>query len=192
MSAVKTMKIYTTFNAQTVKLIRQGALGIVPTDTIYGIVGTAFNPKTIAKIYKIRKRNLKKPMIVLISSLRDLELFNIKIERKTKKNLKKYWPAPVSIILPCPHKKFSYLHRGTKTLAFRLPNQRRLRYWLNKTGPVVAPSANIEGRPPAQTIQQAQKYFKQQIDFYIDAGTIIKKPSRVIQINKDSSTAKRI
>ena len=52
--------------APIVTTLRNGGVGVVPTDTIYGIVGSALNPKTVARIYKLRRRNPKKPMIILI------------------------------------------------------------------------------------------------------------------------------
>ncbi len=62
-------------------LLKEGAIGILPTDTIYGICGSALNKKTIGKIYKLRKRNSKKPMIVLICSLNSLKKFEIKLKK---------------------------------------------------------------------------------------------------------------
>lgn len=163
----------------------------MPTDTIYGLLGSALNKKTVAKIYKLRRRNTKKPLIVLIGSATDLEIFGIKPEATTKRLLKKFWPGKTSIILSCRAKKFTYLHRGAKTLAFRLPKTFWLRKLLVKTGPLVAPSANWEGELPALTINDAKKYFDSQIDFYINAGKIIGKPSRLIKINSGKITVLR-
>lgn len=165
-----------------VKILQQGGVGILPTDTIYGLVGSAGNKETIKRIYKLRKRNLKKPMIILIGALSDLKLFDIKIDNDLKKILSRAWPGKVSVILPCPHKKFSYLHRGTKTLAFRLPKTLKLRNLLKITGPLVAPSANPEGLPPAKTIGEAKRYFAKTIDFYLNNGKIESLPSTLIRI----------
>ena len=72
------------------------------------------------------------------------------------------------MILPLakPNEKLAYLHRGTDTLAFRLPANVSLRNLLKKTGPLIAPSANPEGQKPARTAAAAKKYFCGQIDFY--------------------------
>ncbi|MBI5765819.1 L-threonylcarbamoyladenylate synthase [Candidatus Falkowbacteria bacterium] len=116
---------------EIINILKDGGIGILPTDTIYGLVGRALDPETVERIYEVRKRRPDKPFIILISSIADLKLFNIKINKKTKTILKKYWPGPVSIILPCSDEKFYYLHRGTKTLAFRLPLPSRSRAELN-------------------------------------------------------------
>ena len=172
------------------RILLEGGVGVLPTDTIYGIVGSALNEKTVARIYKLRRRNPLKPMIILIGSLSDLRLFDISLSPAEKKILKKIWPNKVSVILKmsdtrhATSDKFKYLHRGINTLAFRLPKP----YWLKRllaiTGPLVAPSANWEGKPPATTIREAKKYFGKKIDFYIDAGRLVSPPSTLVEIKK--------
>ncbi len=123
-------------------------------------------------------------MIILIDSVHALGQFGIEPDARLAAVLKKLWPGPVSIIFPCSQKKFEYLHRGTKTLAFRLPRDRWLRALLKHTGPLVAPSANTEGEKPATTISEAKQYFGNTIDFYINGGVRRGKPSTVIEIKR--------
>jgi L-threonylcarbamoyladenylate synthase len=171
-------------------LLRDG-IGVLPTDTIYGVVGSAFSKKAVERIYKLRKRNLKKPMIILIGSFADLDLFDVKVTLKTKKLLQRLWPGKVSAILPCTEKKFSYLHRGTNTLAFRFPKKNDLVRLLRKTGPLVAPSANPEGFSPAKTIQEAKKYFGNEVDFDVNEGTLNSKPSKLVELKHGELVVKR-
>lgn len=167
-----------------IRSLKNSGVGVLPTDTLYGLVGLALSKKAVRKIYRIRKRNPKKPMIILINSLANLKLFSVKISKQQEKLLKKIWPGPISVILPCKSAKFFYLHRGTKSLAFRLPKNKWLRAVLKKTGPLVAPSANFEGSSPAKTIPEAKKYFGDQADFYIDHGTLDSEPSTLISLEK--------
>lgn len=167
--------VFKSFNQDVIKILKSGGVGVIPTDTIYGVVGSALNKKTVERIYKLRKRNPKKPMIILIGDIKDLKKFGIKFEQEN-------WPTKTSIIFPCASTKFKYLHRGTKTLAFRLPKSKKLRDFLKQTGPLVAPSANLEGESPSKTIKEAQKYFRNKVDFYVDAGKKISKPSRLVKI----------
>lgn len=154
----------------------------MPTDTIYGLLGKALNKKTIARIYQVRKRQPNKPLIILIGSQKDLNLFKIKPNKTTREILDHCWPRKISIILSCPLKKFEYLHRGTNSLAFRLPKNKWLQNLLKETGPLVAPSANPEGLPPAKNISEAKKYFKDQVDFYQSGRNYPSKPSTLIEI----------
>lgn len=165
-------------------LLKEGAIGVIPTDTIYGICGNAFNKKTVERIYRLRKRNLKKPMIILVSSIKDLEKFHINLTNFQKKIIKKIWPGKISVILNCPSKKFSYLHRGLKTLAFRLPKNKELIEILKISGPLVAPSANFEGEKPAETIKEAKKYFGDKV-FYYNRGKLKNLPSTLIDLTSN-------
>lgn len=173
------------------KDIKNGKIGVLPTDTLYGMVASAFNKKAIEKIYKIQKRSLKKPCIILVPSPEVLKTFGVKPDKKTKKMLDKFWPGKVSVVLPCKSKKFAYLHRGTKTLAFRFPKNKNLTNLLKKTGPLIAPSANPERLRPAETIAEAKKYFGSTADFYVNGGRLKSKPSTLIHLKNGLAEVKR-
>lgn len=164
------------------QVIGDGGVAVMPTDTIYGVVGSALRPDVVSRLYKLRRRNLKKPMIILIGSIKDLDLFGIWPGVRVKKILAGIWPGKVSIILACRSSRFQYLHRGKKSIAFRLPQNARLRALIKKTGPLVAPSANPEGQPPARNIREAKRYFGKEVNLYADGGTIDSAPSRLIEI----------
>jgi len=221
------MKVYKRFNDEVIKILIDGGIGVLPTDTIYGLVGSALNKKTVTRIYKLRRRNPKKPMIVLIGSVSDLKKFGVKIGARTRKILNKIWPhfrrhalrrgsgysgqaGKVSVILPCQSPKLAYLHRGTKSIAFRLPAfvtapasaplrtcrsagkpPFDLHGLLKRVGPLVAPSANLSGKPPARTIKEAMKHFGYKVDFYVDAGQLLSKPSTLIEIKKGKTVVLR-
>jgi L-threonylcarbamoyladenylate synthase len=165
---------------ESAKKIINGKIGVMPTDTIYGVAASAWSKKAVEQAYKIMRRNPKKPFIILISSISDLALFKIKIDNATRNILENLWPGKVSIVLPVPSKKFQYLHRGTKSLAFRVPKKPSLIRLLKITGPLISTSANPEGSKPAETIAEAKKYFGDDIDFYIDGGKIKSLPSTLV------------
>jgi L-threonylcarbamoyladenylate synthase len=165
-------------------ILKKGAVGVLPTDTLYGLVGSAFSEDAVEKIYKLKERDSKKPLIILISSIQDLKKFEIKLNKKAEEILKKIWPGKVSVIFPVKSKKFVYLHRGTKSLALRLPKKEALIDFLKQSGPLVAPSANREGEKPALNIKKAKRYFGERISFYVDSGILRSKPSTVITFKK--------
>lgn len=175
------------FNENTVSGLVLGKIGVIPTDTIYGIVGRAEMPDVVEKIYNIRKRNEGKPCIVLIHSVLDLKKFNIEISPEIKKFIEdnKIWPGKVSIVFPSQDYSFDYLSRGTETIAFRIPDSLELLDLLEKTGPLVAPSANTEGEPPAKNIEMAKNYFKDLVDFYVDGGELDSLPSTLIKFENN-------
>jgi len=164
------------------KILIKGGVGILPTDTLYGLVGSAFSKKAINRIYKIKERDKSKPLIVLIHSDKDLDLFGVKLESQLSKFLGKVWPGKVSVILPCLLKKFESIHRGTNSIAFRMigKENKNLFNLIKKVGPIVAPSANKESLSPALTIKEARDYFGSKVDFYVDGGIRKSKSSTLI------------
>ena len=167
--------------------LAQNKIGIIPTDTLYGIVGSALNPEVVERVRNLKHRNSDKRCIVLISDINDLNSVGIELDEDTKSKLSQYWPGPVTVVLPCLDDNFTHLHRGAHEFGVRLPNKPALLELLKTVGPIIAPSANPEGEPPALTTEQAEAYFGDQVDFYLDEGKLNNPPSKVIQINPDGT-----
>ena len=167
------------------EIVHTGGVGIFPTDTIYGLVGSALLPETIDRIYDLKQRDTRKQLLVLISEISDLEQFGVILSEELIGELKSYWPGPYSIVLPIIDEQFEYLHRGHDTIAFRLPDNDELINLLRDTGPLVAPSANPEGMPPAKNLDEARRYFGTSIDFYVDGGELNNKPSTILRLGDD-------
>ncbi len=170
---------------EIVSILKKGGIGVFPTDTLYGLVGSAGSKRAVERVYVVKKRDTTKPLIVLISKWSDLETFGIKLTKLERVYAERVWPGRVSIIFPCPSKKFSYLHRGTGSIAIRFARNKTLQTLLRKTGPLVAPSANPESLPPAETIREAREYFSDTVDFYYAGGRKKGNPSRLIRLSSD-------
>ena len=164
------------------EIIKRGGIGVIPTDTIYGLVGSAFSEMAVNKIKKTKGRSIGKGLTVLVSSVEDIKKFNIEVSEKAKIFMQKFWPGRLSISLFVNNKKFDYLCADDHTFSFRLPDNKVLQDFLRESGPIIAPSANPEGFPPAKNIVEAKKYFGDSVDFYMDGGDISGLPSTVVQI----------
>jgi len=174
---------------KTALFLKDGLAGVIPTDTIYGLCASALDKKAVEKVYELRKRDSRKPMIILIGSLDDLRKFNIDLSTWQKKIIEQIWPGKVSVVLHCSDKKFAYLHRGVKTLAFRLPKKRELLKILSISGPLVAPSANPEEKRPEKTISEAKEYFGKNI-FYYGKDNLTGAPSTLIDLTQKTDEIK--
>ena len=163
--------------------LKNGGVGIIPTDTVYGIVGSAFYPEATQRIYFLKNRDTRKPFVILISSVEDLRKFGIRPGKKTLCILQKVWPNEISVILPCRQKRFFHLHRRRKSLAFRMPGNKKILDFIRKTGPLASSSANWSGKPVALNICEAKDYFKDQVDFYINGGQLSPLPSTIIRLH---------
>ena len=183
------MRLSTKDINRAVATLATGGIVVMPTDTVYGILGSALDPKVVARIYRLRHRNPKKPMIVLIANPMDIRRFEITLNAHVQQAFRKYWPGKVSMVLPMKHRevgkdKFKYLHRGSKSIAFRMPRPLWLRRLLRETGPLVAPSANPKGKPAAKTIREARRSFGAGVDYYLDGGRRAGKPSLIIDLQE--------
>lgn len=165
------------------EIIKKDGVVVLPTDTLYGLVGRADSKKAVERIYEIKGRDENKPFIVLINSYKQFSDFGIILNSNQREFLKKVWPVEVSVIIPCLLKKFEYLHKGTHSIAFRMiaKRKRNLYKLIKLAGPIVAPSVNPQGKEPAISIKQAKKYFGDSIDLYINAGVRMSKPSTLVK-----------
>jgi len=169
------------------EILKKDGVAVLPTDTLYGIIGSALSKKTVERIYKIKGRNENKPFIVLITSYKDLEIFGIKIDKNQANILGKFWPGKVSVILPCKFAKWKYIYREMNSIAFRMIGQKNQNLFnlIKKVGPLVAPSVNPEGEKPAENTKEAKNYFGDLVDLYIKGGDRKLKPSTLVKFDGD-------
>ena len=160
--------------------LKEGGVAVIPTDTIYGIVASALNKSAVEKVYRLKKRNSKKPVLILLSNIKEIENFGGILPR----NIKIFKRKKTTVVLPIRKsflKKYEYLHRGHKTVGFRIPFKKSLLALLKKTGPLIAPSANPEGLTPPETISKAKDYFGKKVDYYL-GGRVSKRASSIVEL----------
>lgn len=171
------------FDQQAIDIVRHGGIGLVPSDTVYGLSCQALNEAAVARLHSLKRREGNKPFIILISSINQLK--SLGIDKKDAFNIFKYWPGPVSAVLPCTNAP-SWLDMGTSTLAVRLPDNKQLLDFINQVGPIVSTSANLHKQEPATDAQAAEKLFGDSLELYIDKGVISGLPSTIVKVDKDN------
>jgi L-threonylcarbamoyladenylate synthase len=172
------------------ELLRPGTIGVIATDTVYGVVVRAADQAAVARLYTLKKRE-DKPGTIIAADLEQLEALGLK--HRYLKAVEQFWPSAVSVIIPVSDPKLAYLHRDKMSLAVRIPNDVKLQKLLRKTGPLLTSSANPSGQPAAATIGQAKAYFGNQVDFYADGGNLSnRQPSTVIRIIDDAIEVLRL
>jgi L-threonylcarbamoyladenylate synthase len=166
------------------KLRQPGAVGIIPTDTLYGLAARAEDSVAVERLYALKNRQ-QQPGTLIAASIDQLEKLGLK--RRYLTAVEHYWPDAVSVIIPCADPALRYLHQGKMSLAVRLPKRTELRELLEATGPLLTSSANHPGEPPAINSEQAQQYFGEQVDLYVDGGDLSDhQPSTIIRIVDDA------
>lgn len=154
----------------------------MPTDTVYGLVCRADDRSAVERLYALKKRK-SKPGTVVASSIDQLVRLGIKKRYLTV--VERYWPGAVSVIVPS-EPSLKYLDDGKKTLAVRVTDDKMFAAFIEQNGPLLTSSANQPAKKPADSIDQAKKYFTNEVDHYIDGGYLNgRKPSTLIRIVDD-------
>ncbi|HYH35943.1 MAG TPA: L-threonylcarbamoyladenylate synthase [Candidatus Saccharimonadales bacterium] len=164
-------------------LEKPGTIGVIPTDTVYGLVARAADEAAVSRLYELKERD-DKPGTLIAADIGQLEELGLK--RRYLRAVEQFWPGPVSVVIPADP-ALSYLHKGRMSLAVRIPKDKKLQELLKKTGPLVTSSANHPGKPVAVTIKQAKDYFGDKVDFYVDGDDLSgQEPSTIIRIVDDA------
>lgn len=163
-------------------LLRQGAIGVLPTDTVYGLVCRAADETAVKRLYQVKSRE-SKPGTVIAAGIN--QLVELGIKTRYLKAVEQFWPNAISIEIP---HQISYLNQATGRQAFRIVKEpAALVELLKASGPLLTSSANLPKKPPANNIAEAQKYFEDELDFYVDGGDLSdRKPSTLIRIVDDA------
>lgn len=168
---------------KVVDILNSGGVVVLRTDTLYGIVTRADNESAVQKVYDIKGRNPGKSCIILLENIDQSygELADI------KNQIGEYIDRPTSFLVKSTAAP-DWLLRANDMLAYRLPNVEYLKNIIKVTGPLIAPSANPEGLPPAMNIEMAKQYFGDKIDMYLDGGEVPVDtlPSRIVKIDNNN------
>ncbi len=156
-------------------------LAVIKTDTIYGILARADSPKAMRRLYTVKHRGSLKSCIILTTPAQTIPGLN---DQQLTHYLRLNQERPTSVVTPSAQ-IFPHLPHQQGTLAFRaVPDDSDLAELIRQVGPLLAPSANPEGLPPATTIHEAVDYFGDAVDIYVDSGTAIAaKSSRIVSFD---------
>lgn len=176
--------VFTRLNDATlIELLKNGAVGVIPSDTVYGLMANAHDRAAVARLYGLKQRD-QNPGTIIAANIAQLEALGLKA--RYLRAVEQYWPNPLSVIIPCDD-ELAYLHLGKLSLAVRIPADETLRALLAQTGPLLTSSANHPGKPVAEDIAESQAYFADRVDFYVDAGDLGVRPvSTIIRIVDDA------
>lgn len=176
------MQVFQSINdPELIRLIKDGAVGVLPTDTVYGLVCVAANEQAVDRLYALKHRD-HKPGTVIAADVGQFTDLGIKL--RYLRASERFWPGPVSV--ETPH-SIDYLNMSTGRQALRIPAVDSLRELLAQTGPLQTTSANAPGENVSTNLAEAQAYFGDSVDFYVDGGDLSgNPPSTIIRIIDDA------
>lgn len=162
------------------RLLREGRVLLLPTDTIYGLHALATDEEAVGRIVDLKGRDDTKPFIVLAASLDQLSDLGVTADADILGALATIWPAPLTAILPLRAPVAA--SRGASSLAVRIPDLPWLRGLAARTGPLVSTSANRSGEPPVTVPADFARDLLSRVDGVVDSGPRSGEPSAILDL----------
>ena len=157
--------------ALAAEIIRNGELVAIPTETVYGLGANGLDENAVAKIFEAKGRPQDNPLILHLSSAEEMDRYCHHVPRMAYRLAEKYWPGPLTIVLPARECVPKRTTGGLDTVAVRCPDNDVTREIIRLAGvPLAAPSANISGKPSTTTAQHVLHDHDGRIAAVVDGG----------------------
>ncbi|MEZ5422279.1 MAG: L-threonylcarbamoyladenylate synthase [Pyrinomonadaceae bacterium] len=145
--------------------IRRGGVVAFPTETVYGLGANVFDEAAVTKIFEAKRRPADNPLIAHIGDLSQLEAVSEEVTEAARKLIEAFFPGPLTVVVKKSVRVPLIATAGLGTIGVRMPRHTLARAFLAECGtPVVAPSANLSGRPSPTTWQAVLEDLDGRID----------------------------
>lgn len=168
------------------EIIKNGGLVAFPTETVYGLGADGLNPIATAKIFEVKKRPSFNPLILHISQKGELQKFCYYNDERIEKLIDKFWPGPLTLVLPKTEIVPDIVTSGNSTVAIRMPNHKIALQLIEQCEtPIAAPSANEFGHLSPTEALHVKKSLGNKVDIILDGGkSEVGVESTIIQFEK--------
>ena len=151
--------------------IKNGELVAIPTETVYGLGANGLDENAVIKIFEAKGRPQDNPLILHIAGADQIEKFAHHIPQAAYDLAEKFWPGPLTLILPAKEFIPKRTTGGLDTVGLRCPDCDITREIIRLSGvPIAAPSANISGKPSTTTAEHVRHDHDGRIDAIVDGG----------------------
>lgn len=167
--------------ADAVAALKRGDVIVFPTETLYGLGADALDAAAVEKVFQLKGRDPDSPIPVLVAD-RDMLLRLVDdVSPLAEKLIEKFWPGPLTIVLPARKDISRPLVNRTGGVGVRISSQPIAGELIKALGhPLTATSANPTGQLAARTVEDARKYFTGRIDMFIDGGELSSKTGSTV------------
>ncbi len=153
------------------KILRDGGLCVIPTETVYGLGANAFDKEAVKNVFKAKGRAADNPLIVHITQFGEIYDLVAEVPEKAKKLAEKFWPGPLTMIFKKSEKIPSSVTCGMDTVAIRMPSHPVARAIISEAGvPIAAPSANRSGGVSPVTAEHCISDLSGRVEAIVDGG----------------------
>lgn len=157
---------------EAARLLKNGDIVALPTETVYGLAGNAFNPEAVKKIFKVKGRPANNPLIVHVSSVEMAKTCVKEWNEAAQRLADNFWPGPLTIVLPKSELIPPIVTAGGETVGVRFPAHPVIQLVIERCGfPLAAPSANISSRVSPTTARHVFRQLGDKIKLIIDGGS---------------------
>ncbi|EME64658.1 L-threonylcarbamoyladenylate synthase [Amycolatopsis decaplanina] len=157
--------------AAAASAVRSSRLVVLPTDTVYGIGADAFDGGAVQSLLRAKNRGPDMPVGVLVGSWSTVDGLVLGTPPQARALIEAFWPGDLSIILPHAPSLQWDLGQSRGTVMLRMPLHPVALELLRDVGPMAVSSANVSGRPPATTAQEAVDQLGDSVAVYLDGGS---------------------
>ncbi len=165
------MDILGNYIQEIAKIIKEGGIAILPTDTVYGIVADSTNEKAVKRVYEIKNREDTKPISILVSNLNMIREYTREVSSIEEKIIKKCFPGEITIILPKNDKIPRVVTAGMDTVGVRSPNHKLVLDLIKYLGrPIIATSCNISTEDVINNIDDIVETFGDKVECIVYDG----------------------
>lgn len=172
-NTVETIQIDQQVIRRAGEIIRQGGLVAFPTETVYGLGADALQPQAAKKIYAAKGRPSDNPLIIHVAQWPAVERIARRVPESARLLAEKFWPGPLTMILPKAECVPYETTGGLDTAAVRMPDHPvALALIAAAGGYVAAPSANVSGRPSPTRAEHVKEDLEGRIDMILDGGPV--------------------
>ena len=153
------------------RIIREGGLVAIPTETVYGLGANGLDEAAVARIFEAKGRPQDNPLILHVANAAEIENLCHSIPEAAYRLAEKFWPGPLTMVLPAKDTVPQCTTAGLPTVAVRCPDNAVTREIIRLSGcPIAAPSANISGKPSTTTAEHVMHDHNGKIDAVVDGG----------------------
>ncbi len=134
------------------QILENGGIVAIPTETVYGLAASAYDDNAIKKVFEAKGRPQDNPLIVHIAEISQINDIVSDFNEKAEKLATRFWPGPLTMVLPRTDKVAKSVSAGLDTVAVRMPSNEVARKIIKESKlPLAAPSANLSGSPSPTT-----------------------------------------
>ncbi|WP_279106968.1 L-threonylcarbamoyladenylate synthase [Gordonia paraffinivorans] len=161
-----------------------GRLVVIPTDTLYGIGCDAFDSDAVGALLAAKHRGRDMPVPVLVGSWHTIDGLVLSVPQAARDLIEAFWPGGLSLVVRQAPSLAWDLGDTDGTVMLRMPLHPVAIEVLREVGPMAVSSANVSGRPPATTVEEAQEQLGDEVAVYLDGGRApIARPSTIVDVS---------